>query len=509
MGFIQAVYDQGVLARGTSKSISSSDFSSYLQLPMPVISDEKKSGREIRIWLSVENCQTDTLLVQSVEKLDIVEYPRMEKEKYLYRKPVSTAATWGYSPVYKLGKGESEGRKNLIGIGDEEARLEMLEWLRGTREAFSSESVKKKITENRLYKIKNALLDAFEKEKTFAPGAVNIVMSYLLDNIEKFVAEYWMDKKRSYIIVFGVVESGNFLYPGEIPAFQKHFRNRLRNHVIGENIENGDQQNTPGYSCAICGEQTGAAITIDKLFVFATFDKTNFLPGSRGIPGAKEKVYPLCQSCFSACSEGRERIKGYFRDSQTVIGLNIDIVPELIFGTDRLDKVSKETGLFLHQGIIREENRFNRLADVGEALVYHFLFWEQIKNQERIHLMVEDVPPTRLKEILKAWQETNHLFYADKKEEATLDGLFKLMFGILLALAGKRDEDKKTMRDRWVQMMGKLLGGQAIDVHWLKTIIVSRFPGLFADQEWVRRFGGSQVKNMLVLVDFLERVKRR
>lgn len=507
LGFIQAVYDQGVLARRTSKSINS-ELSSYLQLPMPVITDEKKSGREIRVWLSVENTQADMLIVRNIDKLDIVEYPKMDKEKYLYRKPVSTAATWGYTPVYKLGKGEIEGRKKLIGIGDEHARVEMYEWLRGKREAFSSESIKKKITENRLYKIKNALLDAFEKEQVFAPGAVNIIMSFFLDNVDGFVTEYWMDKNRSYIIIFGVVEDGRFLYPGEIPAFRKHFWNRLRTHVIGESIENTKQQKVPECTCAICGEQTGTAISIDKLFVFATFDKTNFLPGSRGIPGAKEKVYPLCQKCFSICSEGRERIKEYFRDSQTVIGLNIDIVPELIFGIGKLDRISDQTGLFLHKGITGEQYRYNRLAELGEGLVYHFSFWEQIQNQERIHLLIEDVPPTRLKHLLQAWQETNRIFYVDR-EDATLDHLFKLMFSVLLALAGKRDEDKKTMRDRWVQMMGKLLGGQAIDVLWLKALVVSRFPGLFADQEWVRRFGSSQVKSMQVLVDFLERVKGR
>lgn len=513
MGYIQAVYDLGLIARGLIKNDSrDSGISSYLQLPMPEITDEKRSGREIRVWLTVDDKDADILNVSTVARLDICEYPRVSKEKYLYREPVSSAATWRFSPIYKLGKGVSGGQKELIGIGNEQARQEMMEWLQGIRLKYSSIDVKKEVKDNRYFKLKNALLDAFEEEKAFTPGSVNRIMQYFIEHIDD-VANFWTDTNRSYILIFGLDVNGRFVYPGEVPAFRKYFAKKLNMHLAGnsikENMAGRTKKSDRIYFCAICGEQTSSVITVDKLFVFATFDKASFLPGAKELPGTKEKVYPVCQNCFSLCCDGREKIKDSFRDSQTVPGLNIDVVPELLFGISNLKKVADQTGQFLHKGIGREERIFNRLAEQGEELVYHFIFWEQNQRQERVHLLVEDVPPSRLKMILKKWQETMTVHLPGNDVDATIDHLLKLLYRLLMSLAGKRDEDKKIMRHRWIQMTGRLLGGEHVDVYWLKALMVSRFPGLFADQDWVRRFSRSEVKNMSALVDFFEKVNAR
>lgn len=507
MGFIQAVYEQGILVKnGTERN--NAEYSSYLQLPMPVNKDEAKSGREIQVWLKVESAHAETLKVLGVEKLNLVEYPKVDKEKYLHREPVSPAASWRFSPIFKLGKATSNGIKELIGENEENFHREFSEWLLGEIETLS-DILRQKVKDTRFYKIKNALLDDFEKESVFAPGSVNTIMLYFQSNIEKFVSEFWIDKKRSYIIVFGIYHDGKFLYPGDVPAFVNYFNKKLKKHVLGMSQSKKKSQNKQTFSCAVCGKPSNSIVSIDKLFAYATFDKANFLPGL--ISNTKEKIYPLCQECFSICSEGKERIKDCFRDSQTIIGLNIDIVPELVFGIDKLNRISEETGLFLHKGISGEQRRFNRLAEAGDGLVYHFLFWEQNQRQERVHLLIEDVPPTRLRNLLDDWKESNKLFYPEKNSETaiTLDYLIKLLYAVLQSLAGKRDEDKNTMRDNWLKIIGELLSEQMINVYWLKSLIVSRYPSMFADQEWIRKSGRSQIKSMFMLVDFFERVNKR
>ncbi len=508
MGFIHAVHDLGLMVKGTAKDVSKAkDISSYLQLPLPVMADAKKSGREIRIWLSVDDKDADVLKVLGVSKVDLVEYPRVEKEKYLYREPVGSNTSWKFSPVYKLGTAMSDGQKELMGKGGEAFRQEMLAWLRGTQPGFSSKQVIKEIKDNRYLKLKNAMLNAFEEEKAFTPGAVNTIMQYLIDRVDDIVS-LWSDRKRSYILIFGVNDNGRFLYPGEVTAFRRYFEKKLSDHMVAGGVAKVDKT----CFCSVCGGQAAAAITVDKLFTFATFDKPGFLPGTRDIPGAKEKVYPVCQHCFSLVCDGKEKIKESFRDSQTVAGLHIDVVPELLFGIANLKKIADKTEEFLHKGIRREEDRFNILAEQGDGLVYHFFFWEQNQRQERVHLLVEDVPPSRLRKLLKLWQETINVHLSvneDDRETGALDGLFKLLYRVLLSLAGKRDEDKKIMRDKWVQTMGKLLGGQQVDVYCLKTLMVSRFPGLFADRDWVKRFGRHEVKNMVALVDFLTKANGR
>ncbi|WP_333871731.1 TM1802 family CRISPR-associated protein [Desulforamulus putei] len=506
MGFIHAVYDLGRMVQDTSRGVAEkSEINSFLQLPLPVTSDAQKSGREIRVWLDVADKDAATLTILGVAKVDLVEYPRVEKEKYLYREPVGSNTSWKFSPIYKLGTAVADGKKELLGKGYEAARQEMMAWLRGTQPVFSSKQVIKEIKDNRYFKLKNSLLDAFEEEKVFEPGTVNTIMQYLIDQVDDIVS-LWSDKKRSYILIFGVKDNGRFLYPGEVNAFRKYFEKKLTDHMAVE-----DKEDKTCF-CAVCGGQSAAAVTVDKLFTFATFDKPGFLPGSKDVSGAKEKVYPVCQRCFSLICDGREKIKENFRDTQTAAGLFIDVIPEVLFDAARLPKIAEKTVDFLHKGIKREEKRLNKLAEQGEGLVYHFLFWEQNQRQERVHLMVEDVPPTRLKKILVLWQETVKVHLSSNKDESetgSLDGLFKLLYRTLLHLAGKRDEDKKIMRDKWLQITGKLLGGQQVDIYWLKTLLVSRFPGLFADGEWVKKYGRQEVKNMIALVDFLIKANGR
>ena len=44
----------------------------------------------------------------------------------------------------------------------------------------------------------------------------------------------------------------------------------------------------------------------------------------------------------------------------------------------------------------------------------------------------------------------------------------------------------RSLRDQSLGMLGRLLSGKRVDPQWVKRLIVSRLPGLFADSEWVR-----------------------
>ncbi|AQS58401.1 TM1802 family CRISPR-associated protein [Desulforamulus ferrireducens] len=497
MGYIQAIRDLGKISRrqdGTEKD----GIDSFLQLPLPLVTDAAKSGREIRIWLDVTDKAATELNILGVSRVDLVEFPLVDKEKYLYRDPVGSNTTWKYSPIYKLGKGVTDGSKELLGKGCETERQVLLNWLRGEVSNLPTK-LSKETKDNRYFKLRSSLLDAFEEEKTFGPGAVNIIMQHLIDKVEQ-ISTLWADKKRSYILIFGINDGGQFLYPGEVPAFRNYFEKKLAHH-----LKAGSGEKQKGF-CAICGNQATDMVTIDKLFTFATFDKPGFLPGTRDNRGVKEKVYPVCRNCFSLVSDGKEKINESFRDTQTVAGLFIDIIPEVIFDLDKLPKIASKAKDFLSKGIKTEEKIYNRLAEQGDGLVYHFLFWEKNQRQERVHLLVEDVPPSRLGKLLRTWQDVSktHLTKKeDEKETTSLDALLKLLYRTLLHLAGKNDADKKIMRGKWLQITGELLGGQKVEAYWLKSLMVSRFPGLFADKEWVGKFAPSELKNMLALIDFL------
>jgi CRISPR-associated protein Csh1 len=138
------------------------------------------------------------------------------------------------------------------------------------------------------------------------------------------------------------------------------------------------------------------------------------------------------------------------------------------------------------------------------------MFWEKNQAQERVHLIVEDVPPTRLKRLEELWRKSLEVyspFKKDNTESKYLDFAIRNIVWVYLDLAGTGDSEKKFQMDRCFKVLGQLLNGQKVDVRGLKTNMVSRFPGLFASGDW-SQVGPTKSGRMLLVLDFLERVNK-
>lgn len=492
MGFISAVKDLGELEIRKFAGSRSDELDNYLQLPLPMIQDEERAGKVIRIWLDVDDPAHAPLDVKEIYKIDLVDYmpgalPEEEqKRRYLYRDPVGSNVNWSFSPIYKLGKAESDAANKLAG------------------EDFQWELDKK----SRFYKMKHRVLADFENEGVFTKGSTELIMEALVSQVNK-ISELWSNKKCSYLLLFGIYNRiGNlFLYPGDIASFKDYFKKKLKFSLTKS------ASSTSG-KCSICGEG-GPMLNIDKIFKFATFDKISFLPGANGEKGSEEKVFPVGESCFAALSRGREVLDGSFLDVRTISGIKIYVIPELLLGINKLGMVSQNTQNFIKGGISVEKQLFRKLARQDNSLVFHFLFWEKNQAQERLHLMIEDVPPSHLKRLEALWSECHKIFLEDnpkgqagESENATLDQGIRTTYGALSSLAGKSDQDKSVMKERTLGILGRLLGGDQVDVREVKQLMVSRFPGLFSDSKWLR-FGGRELRKMAAVLDFLSRSNGR
>lgn len=492
MGFINATYELGKLASSKMIDPEFADIGSYLQLPMPIIEDEEKSGRVIRIWLNVTDNEAECLEVKNIEKIDISDYIKTTdqdklnkmKKNLIYREPTGAATPWKFSPIYKLGKGSTTSLSDLI----------------GTKESWEKES------KSRFYKLNKTVLSDYETCHFLSEGSASLIMAELEENVGR-LSELWSDKKRSYIMVFGVNHNGNFLYPGEIPAFRAYFRIKLSESIGG----------TTPIICSLCHKISQTGVNLDKIFKFATFDKTSFLPGIKNGEGICEKVFPICDNCISMLSLGRDTLDRLFLDSRTIPGVNIYVVPELLFDQDLLHNTSSQTRDFIRNGLKTTKRLFNILAKQENSLVYHFLFWEKNQAQERLHLMIEDVPPSRLKSLEKLWQETYKTFLWNQRKNPEpnfitstidLDDALKTIFFTLISLSGKNDSDKNVIRSQIISIIGKLLGGEKIDAHGIKQLMVSRFTGLFANPEWIK-FGNIELRKMIAITEFINKTNRR
>lgn len=486
------------------------DIADFLELPMPLSS--RQASKVIRVWCKSSNIEkflddeTIPLDILGIEKIDCVDYgaggdiPDSEtvKRKILYRSPVGSNVTWSFTPLYKLGK----SKKN---------RDAVLEELAGEKRQWKTNN------KSRLFKMKKNVLQAFEEEGAWAEGS----LERLIKDIEKKlddVADLWIEANSSTILVFGFKSpSSEFLWPGDIPGYRKYFLGKIR--PIRSPKARKKTPTLEPWFCASCSSLMSGEIVsanVSDVFSFATFDKPGFLPGvskSGDSSAALRKVWPLCRSCYGLLSRGRSYIEQNYMRGDIVPGLNLFVVPELVTSGSQLSHVDSNAHIFLKNGIKMEERLFQYLAKQGNSLVFHFLFWEKNKAQELVHLMIEDVPPTRLKRLELKWKETTEAFpFSSKSEQmidqrSSLDFAFKSLLRFFLS-SSKNDGEKKWLKNKALAVWGKLLGGKCVDVSEVKSLAVSRFSACFADEKWMK-YAGLNMIDMARVIDFLIRTNVR
>ncbi|MCF7936813.1 MAG: TM1802 family CRISPR-associated protein, partial [Synergistales bacterium] len=358
--------------------------------------------------------------------------------------------------------------------------------------------------DSRFRKLNNFVVKGFEDYKErplFAPGGAGAVMDDLVRQADR-LGELWSDPKCTYLLVFGREREGRFLWPGEDPLVVGYFRARLR-----ETLEKGRKG-----TCPHCDAADTPLLNLDKTFPFATFDKKSFLPGVESNASAQAKVLPLCKSCLAVYTRGRQAMDGRFTVYKPVFDLRLSVIPELLGSKGLPRALAKGTEEFLSRGVNEEETFFSLLAEQEEALVYHFLFWEQNQAQERVHLMVEDVPPSRLKRLTARWNEAEAVWGLRRQEESgkpmTLDqGLASTLWSIA-DLAGASDQDRLWFRQQALSVLGRLLGGETVNVSFVKQLFVSRIPGRFADEKWMQ-YGAVNMRRLAAVLDFLTLTNER
>jgi CRISPR-associated protein Csh1 len=528
LGFLNAVKELGQLElERYSGDGEFADIDSFLEMPMGIIEaspgaeDDKKQqghlrGKEIWVCLDVTDPQAETLEVQGVKKIELADFwsgasddldDRKMKRRYLYRDPPGNNTTWHFSPVHKLGRGVKDGRKELLGKGGD--------W--------------RSDKNSRFYKFYKSTLKDFEERAIFSYGAVDKIMDDLVERVDE-LASLWSESKSSYLLIVSPCDGDHFLYPVEVKSYLGYFRSRLAKST-SKSAKSGAKlkkhEATKAHECAICHSYSESGLNLDKVFAFATFDKKGFLPGMNNSDAAKSKVFPVCDQCYKLLSEGRSVIDRKFLDTQSIRNVRIYLIPELLSNNANLKRASKNVVNFLQVGLKNESFVSEKVLEQEDEIVFHFVFWEQNQAQERLLLMVEDVPPSRLKRIEELWkdsvQATKRSDVGDslgdegheRPNRSTLAVAISSTTMAITSLAGKNEGDKKDKRDKGetlvmkdflLDIVGRLLKGDNIDVYTVKSLVTSRLQGLFADSDWVAKYGALSMSRLQRVSDFFYRV---
>ena len=501
MGFLHGIRQIGEYYEERNLNNDLQDILNYLKLPLGTVQNLTKDRypREIRIALKAVNPLAQQLEISAVGEISLADYLGGGAEndmlwKYLYKDPPGANVPWRFSPIYKLGAGQGKNALNqLLPTPD-----------------TGSEWINDKNT--RYYKL-NKVLKGFEETGCFADGSAALIMQQLSQRAQE-LADLWDDKKRSYIIVFGVVaEDGHFLFPGELPAFLIHFRKKKG--ATETQPTPGQMRLTPAnhvFHCSLCHDETNAPKTMDEIFGFSTFDKLNFLPSLN--KKNEMKVFPICERCASLLSRGKTETENKSYLNLGMKNLKIWVVPEVI-GYKAIKQLVEDGIDYLGPGVENEEDYLEILSEKDSSFVYHFLFIEKNQAQLILHRLIEDVPPSRFRKLKKLWQETYIKFYPEQDENhlQTLDKSISQITATLLSLAGKTDADKGVMKDNVLTVLAALLQNQRLEVNYFKKIAVSRFPALFTDEDWLiarkgHYSGATQLNRLWMLFEFLTNVNQ-
>jgi len=467
MGFLQAVRALGVLEAGEG-------LEPYLKDPL------EKEGRVIRVYMDITDPRAKVLIVRGITRVDIAHFlsePAM-KLKYLYRDRVGSAAPWGFTPLHKLGRPKGNREKNR-------------EYLFGKTGDWRQDK------DSHFFKIRNKLLLEYETTGTLASGSVDIIMAGLEEKIAMVLDD--LDPKYSHIVVFGAADQGQFLYPGELPAFVDYFQRKLEESLQGggsrtkakkRSSGGAPPQQDAGQACAICGQVASSFTGLKKVFKFATDDKVNFAPGL-----AKERAavtFPICLTCLSNISGGREHTERKLTNTTLLPGMRLWAIPEAVGE----EKSTIFTGFLqnmeanLHDDKLQtpgeesEERFFSQLARrENTGLAFHFVCWERNNAQELVHLMVEDVPPERLAFLEGCWNETIPVFFGEVNKLLSLDMAVRSLYRTLSRLAGKSEADKKVCRDFALKIVGRMLQGETLPVATFKKMVNARTSKLIFDSD--------------------------
>lgn len=473
MGFIQAVRDLGALDKGTG-------LEPYLKLPL------EQGGRLIRVALNIENIHAGQLDIHGIRSVDVVQQGGSQemKKKCLYRGRVGANASWGFSPLHRLGRPRSleAARRDWIGSrGD---------WRRDSK--------------NHLHKIRNRLLMDYEKEGFFSSGSTEKIVGDLEQRLTEILA--LQEVGYSYAIIFGGERQGKFIYPGEIQAFKHYFQHKLSASLKKE-------ESKPEQPCSLCGKMSTDYATLSHVFKFATTDKVNFLPGlDREREG---QAFATCRQCLEEVSAGRERVDRYLTDSRLVPGVNLWIIPEAV-GESNLHAV-EQAMTWLGSGHLESGESavlgsplamFGNMPAEARDVVVHFVFWEKNNAQELVHLMIEDIPFHRLVFLEKAWQGALKAVMCKEYPFADLGWAIRSLHEVLARLAGANETDRLVFRDFGIKLTGTLLTGGTIPVNVFKRMVVARSGIIVQDYAaWM------EMRKLLlyanIWVEFMQRVSRR
>jgi len=328
----------------------------------------------------------------------------------------------------------------------------------------------------------------------------NEILSELQNKIEEY------NRKQIGFLTFKI---DNF-YPGDF-----EFLRNLHRQIAEQKTNKSSSTNK---TCSICGEIKEKVSARTSVYQFDTDDKLGFISGFD-----KKyfwKNFPVCQDCRRHLEIGRKFIDTKLK-FKFVGSLKYQIIPDCLFEDFSLLKdiiqILKETtkDISLKKRVINritedENDILYRLSNLSNTLALNLLFMESSNSAERILLNVEEVLPSRLKEIFQAKEKVDSLFNNVKENEKFTFGKIRIFFSSSNPEKKDYDLDRYFLR-YFLEIVDAVFKDRNLDFSFLTKFFMNIISKKFIDiseNEQSREFEfENAVKDAMMCVAFFENLK--
>ncbi|WP_253263517.1 TIGR02556 family CRISPR-associated protein [Anoxybacillus sp. CHMUD] len=324
----------------------------------------------------------------------------------------------GYPYAMNILLKEEDGTFVFVGIEVEEAHIDFKKYLfrNGSPRGANYSPTARVTTIDNTFQQK--VLGWFKKVKDVENPYFSSIYELLVSKQEEIVCDLQekFDQLRERAIL-SIKINGEFLY--DLPPFVEKFLFLVNEKDLELCAKN--------QVCSVCGKKKEIVIGKMSVFRFYTLDKPGFITGGFNESSAWRN-FPVCLNCKSFIEEGRKIIEEKLRFQ--FYGLSYLLIPKFILPS----KVNSEDYedilylLFLQPKDIRlqdkkvqsfmttEEDILAVLADTKNTISLQLLFLQKIQSAERILLLIEDVLPSRLREVFQAKAHVEKILsFADRQ----------------------------------------------------------------------------------------------
>lgn len=409
--------------------------------PLKILIDNPANRGTKNILFILLNEENEKFKYRGIE---IEEYSNEKLEKYLYRKGSGARGT-DVTPI------------SMVTDVEKTFEIKILNWFKNYN---SDKNNKNEMLQNIYLCIKE------NKEKI------------LQDLKEKSALE-------NNIISFKI--NGKYLGDFEI------FRNILVNKA-SENFYKkfGKISKSENKLCSICKKKSGEVYGFVSTFNFYTVDKPGFVSGGFQQKDAW-KNYPVCLNCALTLEEGKKYLgdnlsfsfygfkyllipkflKGVKKDIQKDIFKRIELQKDPKFGKKAIKHLTND-----------EDEALETMSEQENYLNNNFLFYSAPKGfcgaVFNILLYIEDILPSRLKQLFKAkevvdqeeiFQNCEIDIYQDRKKIGK--GLLEFNFGILRTFF-PRISNNRTFNKYFLDITNKIFTNKPVEYNFLLNFIVKK-----------------------------------